>query len=239
LLVLLIEDNRTLAANIIEYIESYGFECDYADNGNLGFELAQNHDVNVIILDLMLPGKNGISICQQLRALGINTPILMLTARDTLADKLEGFNAGTDDYLVKPFDLPELIARVQVLAKRTKIQSQAILQVDDLVMNISSHEVSRAGQFIHLSKACWNILEALLKASPNILTRHEIANVVWPDQLPDSDVLKSHIYQLRQQIDKPFSYSLIETVRGVGLSLKGRQKQSNKPDQAESATMSK
>jgi len=220
LLVLVVEDNRTLAGNIIEFLEAHGFECDYADNGHLGLALAKQQLFNAIILDIMLPGKDGMSICKALRDSGIATPVLMLTARDTLADKLEGFGVGADDYLVKPFELPELVARLQVLTRRINKQ-QAKLQVEDLTMDIELREVTRAGQVIELNNACWQILAALLQASPKVVTRQEIEQLIWPDQLPDSDVLKSHIYKLRQQVDKPFEQPLIQTVRGVGLVLKG------------------
>jgi DNA-binding response OmpR family regulator len=222
--ILVIEDNRALATNMIEFLEAYGFECDYADNGNLGLELAHNQAFSAIILDIMLPGKDGMSICQELRqtrGLNQSTPILMLTARDTLEDKLQGFEVGADDYLVKPFDLPEVVARLKVLIKRSSKRNTEIeLAVADLTMNIELREVKRAGQIIELNKACWKILEALLIASPNVVTRQEIEHIIWPDQLPDSDVLKSHIYKLRQLIDKPFNNPLIQTVRGIGLAIK-------------------
>jgi len=215
-IVLVVEDNRTLARNMIEFLEAHGIECDYAENGNLALNLAMENTFNAIILDIMLPGKNGISICSALRAQGINTPIIMLTARDTLEDKLQGFDAGADDYLVKPFDLPELVARVKVLTKRVYAQTTR-LAIGDLVMDVDLHRVTRSGQRIELNKVCWTILEALMRRSPKILTRQEIEEVIWPDQLPDSDVLKSHIYKLRQLIDKPFDKPIVQTVRGIGL----------------------
>jgi len=217
--VLVVEDNRALAANIIEFLEAHDFECDYADNGILGLNLAIKQSFNAIILDIMLPGKDGMSVCTEIRKAGIYTPILMLTARDTLEDKLEGFNAGTDDYLVKPFDLPELIARIQVLTKRF-YKNNTKLTIGELTMDIDVREVSRSGQVIELNKACWQILEALMITFPNVVTRQQIEQIIWPDQLPDSDVLKTHIYKLRQLIDKPFDKPLIQTVRGVGLVLK-------------------
>ena len=220
MVVLVVEDNRALAANMIEFLEAHNFECDYADNGIQGLNLAMTQPFNAIILDIMLPGKDGMSICAELREAGINTPILMLTARDTLEDKLQGFTAGTDDYLVKPFDLPELVARIHVLTKRIS-KSDVKLHVDVLVMDIDLREVRRSGQVIELNKACWQILEALMRTYPKVVTRQQIEQIIWPEQLPDSDVLKSHIYKLRQLIDKPFGKQLIQTVRGVGLVLKG------------------
>ena len=218
-MILIVEDNRALATNMIEFFEAHGYQCDYADNGPQGLLLAQTQKFNAIVLDIMLPGMNGLSICGALRNSGNQTPILMLTALDSLDDKLEGFNVGADDYLVKPFDLPELIARVQVIIKRST-STGITLNVADLTMDITSREVKRAGHVIELNRACWKILEALLRVSPKVLTRQEIEHLIWSDELPDSDVLKSHIYQLRQKVDKPFNLPLLHTVRGVGLSLR-------------------
>ena len=222
MVVLVVEDNSALAANMIEFLEAHGFECDYAGNGNLGLSLAMSQPFNAIVLDIMLPGKDGMRVCSALREAGINTPILMLTARDTLDDKLQGFQAGTDDYLVKPFDLPELVARLQVLTKRIS-KCDVKLSVGDLVMDVDLRKVTRAGQLIELNKACWQILEVLLKTSTKDVTRQQKEHIIWPEQLPESDVLKSHIYKLRQLVDKPFDKPLIQTVRGVGIVLNGEQ----------------
>lgn len=222
MVVLVVEDNKALAANMIEFLEAHDFECDYAGNGDLGLSLAMNQSFNAIILDIMLPGKDGMTICTELRKAGINTPVLMLTARDTLEDKLQGFKAGTDDYLVKPFDLPELIARVQVLTQRVS-KIETTLSVDDLIMNVDVRKLTRSGKKIALNKACWQILEVLMKTYPKVVTRQQLEQSLWPDQLPDSDVLKSHVYKLRQLVDKPFDKPLIQTVRGIGLVLKGEQ----------------
>nr|WP_028862547.1 response regulator transcription factor [Psychromonas aquimarina] len=221
MMILVIEDNRSLAANIIEYLEAHGFECDFAHRGDQGFALAQSHSFDAVILDIMLPGLDGMSVCKKLREQQNDCPVLMLTARDTLEDKLEGFTAGTDDYLVKPFALSELLARLQVLIRRSK-GTRTILQAADLKMDLALREVSRAGQSLTLNRAGWKILEILLRASPKVVTRREIEQLIWPDQVPDSDVLKSHIYQLRLVVDKPFAVPLIQTVRGVGLVLKSQ-----------------
>jgi len=220
MVVLVVEDNRALAGNIIEFLEAHGFECDYAENGELALNLAMKNSFNAIVLDVMLPGKDGMAICSELRSAGISTPILMLTARDTLEDKLQGFNVGADDYLVKPFELPELVARIKVLTKRID-KKETRLTINDLVMEVDLRILTRSGQRIELNKVCWQILEALMRSYPKILTRQHIEEMIWPDQLPDSDVLKSHIYKLRQQVDKPFDKSIIHTIRGVGLVLDG------------------
>jgi len=220
MVVLVVEDNRALAGNIIEFLEAHGFECDYAESGELALNLAMKNAFDAIVLDIMLPKKDGMAICTELRAAGINTPILMLTARDSLEDKLQGFNVGADDYLVKPFDLPELVARIKVLTKRID-KKEAKLAIEDLVMEVDQRILTRSGQRIELNKVCWKILEALLRSHPKVLTRQRIEEMIWPDQLPDSDVLKSHIYKLRQQVDKPFDKQIIHTIRGVGLVLDG------------------
>ena len=218
MLVLLIEDNRNLAANIIEYLAEDGHECDYAATGNLGLELALKQTYDAIILDINLPDTTGIKLCQTLRAQGKSLPIIMLTARDTLENKLEGFNAGADDYLVKPFAMAELSARINALA-RCNTTSWGQLQVADLTLDLDSREVTRGNSPIQLSKACWEILVMLMQASPKVVTREQMEQKVWQGSPPESDSLKSHIYQLRQNIDKPFEHKLISTVRGVGLVL--------------------
>ena len=220
MVVLVVEDNRALAGNTIEFLEAHGYECDYADNGELALTLALKHVFDAIILDVMLPGKDGMAICSALRRAGVNTPILMLTARGSLEDKLLGFQVGADDYLVKPFDLPELAARIKVLTKRSH-KKEVNLKVADLVMQVELHLLTRAGKRIELNNICWKILEALMRTYPKVLTREKIEEMIWAGQLPDSDVLKSHIYKLRQLVDKPFDKALIQTVRGVGLVLNG------------------
>lgn len=227
MIVLVVEDNRALASNTIEFLEAYGFECDYADTGDLALSLAMKHSFDAIILDVMLPGKDGISICTELRDAGVSTPILMLTARDSLEDKLKGFDAGADDYLVKPFDLPELVARIKVLTKRTH-KNDVKLKIGDLLMDVDMHTVTRCGQRVELNKICWTILEALMRTYPKVLTRQKIEEMIWPEQLPDTDALKSHIYKLRQMVDKPFDKALIQTVRGVGLVIDGEVNEQQK-----------
>ena len=204
---------------MIEFLEAHDIECDYADNGNLGLALALEQPFDVIVLDIMLPGKNGMALCKEIRNAGQSTPILMLTARDALEDKLQGFDAGADDYLVKPFDLPELVARLHALRRRSGSNTQR-LKVGDLEMDHELRQITRNGQLLELHRVGWLLLDALLRASPKVLSRQELEQLIWPDELPDSDALKSHIYKLRQVVDKPFDTPLIHTVRGVGLVLK-------------------
>lgn len=222
MLVLLVEDNRHLASNIVEYLELEGVECDWADNGALGLALACEESFDLIVLDLMLPRIDGITVCQKIRQAGIFTPILMLTARDTLDDKLEGFQAGADDYLVKPFDLPELYVRLKALARRGSAQ-QKTLTIADLEVNLSDRSVTRAGTPIHLNRISWEILTLLIQASPAVLSRQEIENKVWRNNPPDSDSLKVHLYKLRQAVDKNFENKLIHTIRGFGVTILNKE----------------
>jgi len=219
MLVLLAEDNRDLAASVLDYMELQGFECDYAERGDHALELVNDTVYDAIILDVMMPGMDGLSLCQTLRKQGHSQPILMLTARDSLQDKLAGFDAGADDYLVKPFDLPELTARINAICKRKTVSSTKLC-VADLEIDQNSHQVHRAGQQIDLSPACWKLLVALVQSSPNVLSRRELESVLWKDSPPDSEALKSHIYTLRKLVDKPFSTPLIHTLRGVGVTLR-------------------
>jgi len=219
MIILLVEDNRDLAASVIDYLEIQDFECDYAERGDHALELCRDNTYDAMILDIMMPGLDGLSLCKTLRDHGNNAPVIMLTARDTLDDKLAGFDAGADDYLVKPFDLPELAARLRAITKRKTTQG-AILQVADLEVNLDNHQVTRAGNPIDLSPACWKLLVALVQASPRVMSRFELENVLWKDSPPDSEALKSHLYTLRKLVDKPFGSPLIHTLRGVGVALR-------------------
>lgn len=219
MLVLLVEDNRPLATHIVEYLELEDIECDYAERGDHGLKLAQQQHFDIIVLDLNLPGMDGLILCEQLRAEGIQTPVLMLTARDSLENKLEGFNVGADDYLVKPFDLPELVVRIKALAKRG-IPQKPQLQIADLTLDLSLREARRQDQILTLHPIGWELLVALAKASPAPMARRELEYVIWQDSPPDSDALKSHLYQLRKVVNKPFSTPLLHTLRNVGVALR-------------------
>lgn len=219
MLALIIEDNRHLASNIVEYLEAAGIECDWADRGDHGFQLACSQVFDVIVLDLMLPGLDGIEVCRKLREQGVNTPTLMLTARDTLRDKLEGFEVGADDYLVKPFELAELLARLKSLSKRGHSLSSHF-EIDNLSVDISACLVNRGKDDIRLNRIAWKILKVLISASPNVVTKAELEQAVWDGEPPDTDALKVHLHSLRQKIDHPYKNKLIHTVRGVGVCLK-------------------
>lgn len=217
---LLVEDHRQIADIIFDYFEMKGFAMDYAADGRHGLDLAEKSHYDVIILDIMLPHMDGLTVCRKLREQGIDTPVLMLTARDQNEDILAGYEHGTDGYLVKPFDLKVLEARVKALHRR-HIGGMAAskLSYGDLELDLSSHALKRDGMEFNLNKTLFTILKLLLLRAPGVATREELISEVWGDDEPDHDVLRSHIYLLRTQIDKPFDYSYIRTVPKVGYQL--------------------
>lgn len=172
----------------------------------------------MIVLDLMLPGLDGLELCRKLRQEGKRaTPVLMLTARDTLDDKLKGLDAGADDYLVKPFAIQELEARIRALMRRDRRQVSAeVLKVGDLVLDTATLRVTRAGRELSLSPIGLKLLTILMRESPRVASRRDIEREIWGDELPDSDTLRSHLYNLRKVIDKPFDKPLIHTIHSAG-----------------------
>jgi len=194
---------------------------DFTHNGTQGLQLALDNYYDVIILDLMLPGMDGIEVCQKIR---LNTqrhiPILMLTARDSLDDKLTGFDIGADDYLTKPFALEELHARCLVLANRQKTTVPPIIALGELRINSQRQQVWRDGDLLVLQRIPFQILLILAESHPRTVSRSELWSRIWGESVTDSDVIRSHIYQLRQVLDKPYEQSLLATVHGVGFNLK-------------------
>jgi DNA-binding response OmpR family regulator len=179
-------------------------------------QLATTEHFDAIVLDVMLPRLNGIEVCRRLRQEAQNTtPILMLTARDQLDDKLKGFQVGADDYLVKPFALPELVARIEALLRRGRGMT-SLYRVGDLTLNLETMEVHRGGVEIKLSKTLFDILRILMREAPKVVPRETIERELWGDDLPDSDTLRSHLYNLRRAIDRPFDTPVIETLAGRG-----------------------
>lgn len=222
--ILLVEDHRDLAETISMSLESAGFVIDYAADGLQAIQLATTQVFDVIILDVMLPGIDGFTVCQRLRdEFNLDTPILMLTARDQIEDKLEGFEQGADDYLVKPFVMAELVARVTSLVNRKRGEmANTQISLGNLSLDSRTRKVSRAGQDIVLSPTGFRILRILLRESPAVVSREALENELWGDEVPDSDALRSHIYILRKAIDRPFEDvhgALIKTVKGVGLKI--------------------
>ncbi|VUD46108.1 Transcriptional activator protein CzcR [Thalassocella blandensis] len=215
--VLIVEDNRDICENIAAFLEQHRYVLDFAYDGISAMHLALSNTYDVIVLDLMLPRMDGLSFCQKLRAeADVETPVLMLTARDTLNDKLDGFKAGADDYLVKPFALQELHARLQALYKRSHRKIDKLLTVGDLTLNKSTRQVFRAGQRIDLTPAGFRLIQRLMEESPCVVARDDLETLLWADERPDGDALRSHLYKLRQAIDKPFDSPLIHTVHRFG-----------------------
>lgn len=217
--VLLVEDEQDLAATLVQYLALENIRCDHASNGVAGLNLAQQHNYDVLLLDLNLPRLDGISLCQQLRQAGDDTPVLMLTARDQLSDKLEGFHAGTDDFLVKPFELQELVFRIKALARRRSAQAK-VLRCADLTMDLTNHSLIRAGTPLKVSPFGWRLLELLLRASPAVVTKQQLEEALWGEDCPDSNSLKVHMFHLRKTIDAPFSTSLLHTISGRGFAIR-------------------
>lgn len=221
MLVLLVEDHRLLAETLSDYLATESIDVDYASNGTQGLELARSQPFDAIILDVNLPGMDGFTICRELRqTYKIDTPVLMLTARDQLQDKLTGFEQGADDYLVKPFENEELVVRLKALVKRHRGQvTTKQLTVGDLVLDVGSQQITRAGQAVEVSPTCFRILNILVREYPQVVTREAIEQELWGSDVPDTDVLRSHIYNLRKGVDNPFDTPMIQTVKGVGLRL--------------------
>ncbi|MBY7837733.1 response regulator transcription factor [Vibrio fluvialis] len=215
---LLVEDDIDLATALIDYMSLEEIECDFAADGQVGYNLIMANRYDVIVLDLNLPKIEGLVVCERIRERGIETPVLMLTARDTLDDKLQGFSHGADDYLVKPFAMEELMVRIQVLAKRRSGQVSK-LRVADLELDMAQRKVTRAGQEIKLSPIAIKILELLMREYPSGVSREKIALNVWGDEQPDSNSLKVHMFNLRKQIDKEELEPLIHTLPGYGFAI--------------------
>ncbi|ENU5812659.1 response regulator transcription factor [Vibrio fluvialis] len=220
---LLVEDDIDLATALIDYMSLEEIECDFAADGQVGYNLIMANRYDVIVLDLNLPKIEGLVVCERIRERGIETPVLMLTARDTLDDKLQGFSHGADDYLVKPFAMEELMVRIQVLAKRRSGQVSK-LRVADLELDMAQRKVTRAGQEIKLSPIAIKILELLMREYPSGVSREKIVLNVWGDEQPDSNSLKVHMFNLRKQIDKEGLEPLIHTLPGYGFAI---QRQDN------------
>ena len=219
--VLLVEDHRDIAEMVLEFLEQRGFTVDYAADGVTGLHLAVTNPYDVIVLDLMLPGLDGLALCRKLREDARNeTPVLMLTARDTLDDKIGGLDAGADDYLVKPFEVRELEARIRTLLRRHRgAVAREAYTVGDLTLDTATLRVTRAGQVLSLTPIGLKLLTVLMRASPRVVTRQQLEREVWGDLLPDSDTLRSHLYTLRKAIDKPFDRPLLHTIAGSGYRL--------------------
>jgi len=219
--VLLIEDHADIAEMVGAYLENRDFIIDYAADGITGLHLAVSNRYDAIILDLMLPGMDGLEVCQKIRdEARSDVPIIMLTARDTLEDKISGLDKGADDYLIKPFAIQELEARLRSLIRRSSGDiKKEILSVGELSIDTSTLKVQRGDKELAITPIGLKILSVLMRASPAVVSRRELERQVWGDILPDSDTLRSHLYNLRKIVDKPFEKKILLTVQGNGFKI--------------------
>ncbi len=216
--ILVIEDNPDLAANVCDFLEAKGHVVDVAGDGITGLHLAVTGDFDAIVLDIVLPGMDGFTLCRKFREEARRaTPVLMLTARDALDDRVAGLECGADDYVLKPFALRELEARLKALVRRASSEmTQAVLRVGNLEFDPAQLQVRRGSRAISLPPIPLKLLETLMHASPRVVRREELERAIWGDAPPDSDALRSHMHTLRTAIDGPDEPALVHTQRGIG-----------------------
>ncbi len=228
--ILLVEDEKPIAAVVKRGLEEARFQVDVEHDGEAGLRRALQESYGLIVLDLMLPGRDGWSICQELRRRRDSTPILMLTARDAVDDRVRGLELGADDYLPKPFDFKELIARVRALIRRDRLHKGRVIQIADLEIDTAESRVWRAGHEITLTRREFTLLEALAANEGRVLTREVIQERVWMDSESYSNTVDVHIGLLRKKIDAGYPVRLIHTVHGLGYTL--RAPESPRPEKA-------
>jgi DNA-binding response OmpR family regulator len=215
--VLVVEDERRLAVALQRGLQAEGFSVDLAHDGNQGFWLASEHDYDVIVLDIMLPGLNGYRVCSRLRAAGSETPILMLTAKDGEYDEAEALDIGADDFLSKPFSYVVLVARLRALVRRTGRRLPQTLEFGDLVIDPARRTCSRAGTEVRLTTKEFAVLEYLARHVGEVVPKREILEKVWDSAFDgDLNIVEVHVSAVRRKIDAPFGRSAVETIRGAG-----------------------
>ncbi|HEY7546781.1 MAG TPA: response regulator transcription factor [Blastocatellia bacterium] len=218
--ILLVEDEPRVARFVAKGLRERSYAVDIAGDGESALYQTEINDYDLIILDVMLPGKDGFEVCRKLRERDVNTPILMLTARDAVDDRVEGLDSGADDYLIKPFEFKELLARVRALLRRAREFKPSVLQVADLTLNTANHTASRAGRRIGLTTKEYALLEYFALHQGRLLGREEIAEHVWDENFdPMSNVIDVYVRRLRKKVDEGFSRPLIHTRRGAGYIL--------------------
>ncbi|MEI6044079.1 MAG: response regulator transcription factor [Chloroflexota bacterium] len=218
--ILVVEDENSIAQFVSQGLREADFVVDVARNGRDGLEFALSAEYDVIVLDVMLPIMDGLTLLKELRKKGHTTPVLLLTARDEVEDRVAGLDAGADDYLTKPFAFPELLARLRALLRRPPLQAGTVLRLADLEMDTIKREIRRSGQLIELSQREYTLLNYLFRHPGQVLTRTQIAEHIWNfDFVNDSNVVDVYIGYLRRKIDRGFSPPLLHTVRGVGYRL--------------------
>ena len=219
--ILVIEDNHRLSYELKRGLMHEGYAVDAAYDGDAGLTFAESASYDAIILDILLPVKDGLEVCHTLRKRGCTVPILMLTARDAINDRVRGLDSGADDYLVKPFALSELLARLRALLRRTSTQKTPVLCVGDLIVDPATHRVVRGGHQIELTTMLFSLLEYFMRHPNHVLSHDMIANHIWSYDAPGTpNAIEVYIRRLRRKIDDPFEVKLLETVRGAGYRLR-------------------
>jgi len=222
--VLVVEDEPGVARFVEQGLKEAGYAVDVAMDGMEGLSYARSADYDAIVLDIMLPKMDGLEVLREIRDHRIKTPVLLLTARDGVDDRVQGLDTGADDYLVKPFAFPELLARVRALLRRPPLQSDAVLKAGDLAMDIARREVSRGGKPVDLSPREFSLLELLMRHPDQVLTRTQIIEHVWNFNFySETKVVDVYIGYLRRKIDDEDDPSIIETIRGVGYRLRAKR----------------
>lgn len=221
--ILLIEDEKKTVAFLAKGLREAGFGVESADDGAAGLALAQKREFDLLIIDVMLPRKDGWAVVAELRAAGARTPILMLTARDSVRDRVKGLELGADDYLVKPFAFSELLARVRSLLRRAPGAAEEEIRVADLALDTRRHKATRAGEALHLTPKEFLLLAHLARSAGEVVTRKQIAEQVWDiDFETDTNVVDVVVRRLRAKVDDPFARKLVQTIRGVGYVLQAQ-----------------
>ncbi len=221
--ILVIEDDFKTASNLQKGLTEQGFAVDVSGNGEEGLAMALASKYDLIVLDIMLPGRDGWSVMSSIKAAGMHTPVLFLTARDTVADRVKGLEMGADDYLVKPFAFSELLARIRSILRRNPGRPATLLSVGDIELDLAGHKVTRAGIRLDLTPKEFSLLSLLLRRTGEVLSRTLIAEQVWDMNFNSaSNVVDVHVRRLRIKVDDPFEKKLIHTVRGVGYVLEDR-----------------
>lgn len=215
---LIVDDNRDLLNNLREFFEMQGYAAEGCETGPDALDRIRRSTFDLIVLDVGLPGLDGLSLCRTLREEGLAVPVLMLSARKAIDDRVVGLENGADDYLVKPFSLRELKARVEALLRRAR-SLQTTLRVGDLELDLAQHRVLRAGRTLKLTPMAERLLAELMRASPSVVERRRLEERIWGGAVPNSDSLRANLYLLRQVVDKPFATPLIHTHAGIGWSI--------------------
>lgn len=221
--ILVVEDEKKVARALQEGLEAEHYEVTVATTGEDGFFLANEQVFDLVLLDLMLPGRSGLEVLGTIRKRGLQTPVLILTARDAVEDRVLGLDCGADDYLVKPFAFAELLARIRALLRRGRTDQVLKLKVADLELDLVSRRVTRSGQTVHLTAREFELLEHLLRHADHTVSREMLARDVWQDPFRDAttdNLIDVHVARLRKKIDDPFERKLLVTIRGVGFSLR-------------------